>query len=571
MDALAARVAGLPSGPALMTALNAAALPAPDKEALAGVVVAVLVDAAGGVFFFVFFFRVHQAAIGRGSRGRATPPTRPRQSALPTFSPGTAHRGRRCVYPNRNQRACAGPAFYRARARARPPSLDLSTSPPPPPPSLCILPAAGKENGGAPSPPATTAAAIAPAPAIVYDLAAADCVLPGLALTHPRATFDAAFFVADRLLVLSTGAKPPGAPAGAPAATRQLAIPAAAITSIAVIEDVPEDAGAVLMLLAARAGVGGAPLAWGKTPLTTLAVRLPAGAAADVGWGAGPAAPRLAGHTAVVLCQALGRLGVPAAAFDAPSPGVFRAAASTAGGGCAVGAAVGAHQGYVFPLGRGLAFVGRPPALVPLAGVWRAVLGRARGGGSASFDLVLIPSKKSAAAAAPAGAAGAGGAPPPPKKKAKPLEFSCLPKAELGAVQAWLGERGVGVILAGDEGAAAAGEEEEDEDDDDDGDGGGGGEAGAGEDDEGDGDGEGGSSEEDSDFVPGSPSSDGDRSDLTDEEEGGSGGGGDGGSGEEEGSESGSDDDSGSASLGSEGEGGSEEEGAGRAAKRARE
>ena len=553
MDSLTDRVSSLPSGPALVSVLKAVTLPAPEKEALASRVEAVLADAvaAVGAFLCILSF-IERDDVGVGRRGRPAISTHAWDGTLNGASVRSAHRVR-LFHPHSPARPCIG-----GLARAIFISHHLS------PPNTA---AAGKENGGAPTPPTATAT---PA-ALTTDLATADCVLPGLTLTHPRATFTAAFYVADRTLVLSTTFKAPGASTATP---RELAIPASAITSIAVIEDVPEDAGAVLMLVAVKHGVGGAPLVWGKAPLPTLALRLPSGAASDVGWGKSADAPRLAGHTAVVLCQALGRLGVPPGAFDAPSPAIFRAAASTAGGGCAVGAAVGAHQGYAFPLARGLAFVGRPPALVTMAGIWRAVLGRARGGGSASFDLILIPKKRGGGQGGgnPAAAAAAGAAAGAPNRKVKPLEFSSLPKAELGAVQAWLGELGVGVVLAGDEGAAAAGEAE-----------GGEGEEGEGAEEArgaaaeaGDDDDEDGSSEEDSDFVPGSPSSDGDRSDVTDEEGGGGTGrkqgDGDDEDGSESGSGSGSDDDdddagSGSASLGS---GEEESEGGKRAAKRAR-
>jgi len=550
MDALSARVAGLPSGPALVSTLKASILPPDAQEAVAAAVVAVLAEAsAGGAFFCLRW-----VCVGFAPRWK-------------DWHPLAAARGRvyRCAARNMSSLACVGDIgvaiTFRRCARivslalslARAPSA-ASTFPLSPSPSKTHA-APGKENGGAPSPPAS-------AP-VATDLAAADCILPGLTLTHPRATFTAAFFGKDRRLVLSASFKAPGAATATP---RELAIPATAIASVAVIEDVPEDAGAVLLLLALKGGAdggGGAPAAtWGKAALSTLAIRLAPGAASDVAWGSGPDAPRLAGHTAVVLCQALGRLGVPPPGFDAPSPATFRAVASTAGGGCAVGAAVGAAQGYVFPLARGLAFAGRPPALVPLAGVWQAVLGRARGGGAASFDLILIPKKKKKE-----GGGGDGGAAGKPKK-VKPLEFSSLPKAELGVVQAWLFERGVGVVLAGDEGAAAAGEEEEEEEEEEETregeDKAGATAAGADEDEKE----EGGSSEEDSDFQPGSSSSDGDRSEPTDGS-GGSGSGGGSSSEEEE-----SDGDSGSASLGSgddDGDGeASEGEGGGPAAKRAR-
>lgn len=71
MDALTARVAGLPSGPALISALKATPLLTPEKETLAGAVAAVLVDVAaeGGAFFFLYFFCLSSSADGRGRKG----------------------------------------------------------------------------------------------------------------------------------------------------------------------------------------------------------------------------------------------------------------------------------------------------------------------------------------------------------------------------------------------------------------------------------------------------------------------------------------------------------------------
>jgi hypothetical protein len=494
MDALAARTAGLASGPALASSLKAVA-DATARDAIATAVVAVLDESAG-----------------RGER----------ESLAPRF-------------------------FFRfVFSRARHHALDTSAQ------TQHNNPPVGKENGGAPTPPSSAQPSLT-------DLASASCVLPGLALTHPRGAFVAAFFGGDKLVLRTAGKD--GRPSTDPASgARELVVPATAIDAIAVLEDVPEDAGAVLVLL----HVGNGGVAWGKATLDTLAVRFGPGASADVAWtdASDGSQAQLTGHAAVVLCQALGRLGVPPGAFDAPAPATFRAAASAAGGGCALGAAVGPRQGYLFPLARGLVFVGKPPALVPLAGVRAAVLGRARGGGSASFDLLLVLKEGK-------GDGKAGG------KKPKPLEFSALPRAELGVVQAWLGERGVRTLVAGDDGAAAAAaaaesseeESEEEESEEESGseeeEGGkrkrkaglaAAGAPGADEDDDDD------DSEDDSDFEPGSPSSDGDRSVPTSDEEDGS----DSGSSDSDGG-------SGSASLGSESESEEGSEGgAAHPAKRAR-
>ena len=125
-----------------------------------------------------------------------------------------------------------------ARHHRRP----LPTHAPPPPA------AKGKENG---------------APAPLTSLAGAAGVLPGLACTAPHGTFDAAFFPRDKLVLRS-------APKAAGAAVREAVVPVGAVRAIAVLESVPEDAGAVMVLIRIADGV----VTWGKQALTVIAIRV---------------------------------------------------------------------------------------------------------------------------------------------------------------------------------------------------------------------------------------------------------------------------------------------------------
>lgn len=70
MEALTARVSGLPSGPALVAALKG--LPSEHAEAVASAVVAVLAEASAGAYVFCSFSSSHAA--GAGQNHLATAP-----------------------------------------------------------------------------------------------------------------------------------------------------------------------------------------------------------------------------------------------------------------------------------------------------------------------------------------------------------------------------------------------------------------------------------------------------------------------------------------------------------------
>jgi hypothetical protein len=83
MDSLTDRVSSLPSGPALVSVLKAVTLPAPEKEALASRVEAVLADAvaAVGAFLCILSF-IERDYVGVGRRGRSAVCGRPSQHML---------------------------------------------------------------------------------------------------------------------------------------------------------------------------------------------------------------------------------------------------------------------------------------------------------------------------------------------------------------------------------------------------------------------------------------------------------------------------------------------------------
>lgn len=93
---------------------------------------------------------------------------------------------------------------------------------------------------------------------------------------------------------------------------------------------------------------------------------------------------RLQGPSVVVLCQALGMMGVPPSAFCSPSSDVFQSSHK----GLAISAFVKVNQGWLFPLDSALCFVEKPPMLIPHSEIKSVELGRA-GGMSATFDLII--------------------------------------------------------------------------------------------------------------------------------------------------------------------------------------
>ena len=303
----------------------------------------------------------------------------------------------------------------------------------------------------------------------------------GVSFTQPWGSFDVAFFPGDKL-VLRSAQKAGGGPASAAANNvKELVVPVSSVRAVAVLDTVPEEQAAFVLLglkpAVAVPWASAAMVASGAGSLDCLAVRIPNSAPSEALSFEGNPAP-IQGNRAIVLCAALGKAGVPPAAFLAPDPAVFANAAALANGnggsggnGCSVRAAVKASQGHLFPLGdRAIAFVKKPAFLVSLRSLRAAELARA-GGGSASFDLLLH-----LGATAAGGGGESGGKEEAARKKV--LEFSQIPRQELAPLRKWLEERGVPLGASAEEGAgggrgrkkrkADAEEEESDDSDDDD-------------------------------------------------------------------------------------------------------
>ena len=314
----------------------------------------------------------------------------------------------------------------------------------------------------------------------------ADAVLRGLSLTTPHGPHDVAFYPKDRLVFRPTSA--PRGGAAASGKSRDLIVPVSSITAVAVLDAVPEDTAVYVLLRVAGAGLTAGA---GDRPVPVLCVRVPSSASTSVTFSGAS----LAGNTAVVLCQALGKVGVPPSAFLAPSPSVFRGV----GGGPAVRAAVRADQGFAFPLASALAFVKKPALLLPTASLAAVELRRTEGG-SSTFDVVLHFKDGS-----------------PGADLAAPIELSSLPRDDLPPLKTWLASCGVAVgagdvdapvrrggggEVAPDDASPASDTGDDDDDDDDD-------------------------SDEDDEFDPDAvsvSSRDSDDSGTDDEEEGGGGG-----------------------------------------------
>ena len=297
----------------------------------------------------------------------------------------------------------------------------------------------------------------------------------GVSFTQPWGSFDVAFFPGDKLVLRSAqraGGKPASASAAAAAVApvRELVVPVSSVRAVAVLDAVPEEQAAFVLLglkpaLAVPWASAAAVASGNGATLDCLALRVPNSAPEESLSFAGSDGPPIRGNRAVALCAALGRAGVPPAAFLAPDAAVFsNAAAGGGGGGCSVRAAVKASQGHLFPLGdRAIAFVKKPAFLVSLRSLRAAELARV-GTGSASFDLLL----HLRAAPGGGGGGGEGGA----EREGKVIEFGQIPRQELAPLRKWLEERGVPLGASAEEGAgggkrkAAATAEEESDDDD---------------------------------------------------------------------------------------------------------
>ena len=336
--------------------------------------------------------------------------------------------------------------------------------------------ASGKENSAAaPAPAPAAPAAPAPATQQLTPLDDAAAIMRSLGVIQPWGSFDVAFFPNDKLVLRSVQK------AGASSANvKELVVPVSSVRAVAVLDAVPEEQAAFVLLGLKPAlsipWASAAMLAKGDGELDCLALRIPNSAPEESLSFSGNPLP-IQGNRAIVLCAALGKAGVPPSAFLAPDPSVFSNAAAASssangssgrgsgngGGGCSVRAAVKASQGHLFPLGdRAIAFVKKPAFLVSLKSLRAAELARV-GTGSASFDLLLH--LKASSSSTPGGAA--------EKEERKVLEFGQIPRQELAPLRKWLEERGVPLGASAEEGGAgegkrkaAAGAEEEESDDD---------------------------------------------------------------------------------------------------------
>lgn len=335
----------------------------------------------------------------------------------------------------------------------------------------------GKENG-ATATAATAAAPAAPAPAPppkqqqqLTPLDDAAAVMRGLSVIQPWGSFDAAFFPKDKL-VLRSAQKAGGASSSSTANVKEVVVPISSIRAVAVLDAVPEEQAAFVLLglkpAVSLPWVSAAAAASGGDSLECLALRIPNSAPAEsLSFAGNPTTP-IQGPRAVVLCAALGKSGVAPNAFLSPDPSVFANAAASAnggggtGGGCSVRAAVKASQGHLFPLGdRAIAFVKKPAFLVSLKALSAAELARA-GGGSASFDL-LLHLKASSNASSSSGGEKA-------NNETRVIEFGQIPRQELAPLRKWFEDRRVPLGASAEEGAgggrkkkASAEEEEEEE------------------------------------------------------------------------------------------------------------
>ena len=305
----------------------------------------------------------------------------------------------------------------------------------------------------------------------------AAAIMRGLSVIQPWGSFDVAFFPKDKL-VLRTAQKAVGNASAAPAAAtasatvKELVVPVSSVRAVAVLDVVPEEQAAFVLLglkpavVLPWASATSAATASGGNALECLALRIPNSAPPESLNFAGSPTP-IQGNRAIVLCATLGKAGVPPAAFLAPDPAVFSNA--FANGGCSVRAAVRASQGHLFPLGdRAIAFVKKPAFLISLKALEAAELARA-GGGSASFDLLLHLKPKPP----PSSSSGGGGERDRDTNAAaaaatRVLEFGQIPRQELAPLRKWLEERGVPLGASAEDGAGGKGKRKVEESDDDD-------------------------------------------------------------------------------------------------------
>ncbi|KAG2501087.1 hypothetical protein HYH03_000905 [Edaphochlamys debaryana] len=183
-------------------------------------------------------------------------------------------------------------------------------------------------------------------------------------------------------------------------AKTSIAIPTSAITHVAILDQIPQDTRKRCLLVIALNRSGPAAMN-GKQRLQAVVIQTLESDTLDL---VAPSGEALQGPTVAVVCQAVGMAIPDFANFLAPSPELY----TSAKGNVAVGAVVGASQGFLFPLEGALLFAERPPLLLPHVATLAYEVRRPQ---SSTCDLVVHMREGDAIV---------------------PVEFSQVEKAELG-------------------------------------------------------------------------------------------------------------------------------------------
>ncbi|KAG2435138.1 hypothetical protein HXX76_007223 [Chlamydomonas incerta] len=255
--------------------------------------------------------------------------------------------------------------------------------------------AAASANGKENTPVAAACAVAAPSDASLV------VKFPGLSLNSPRGKFDVGF--SPEALVLSN-------------AKSSVVVPVAAITHVAILDQIPQDTKKRCLLFVVLDRNGPAVLN-GKQRLEAVIIQTLETEMLRATTAGGEA---LDGPAAAVLCEALALVKPGFQDFIAPDPDLFR----TAKGHVGVSAYVKASAGHLFPLRGGLLFAERPPLFLPAADVLAVEYRRPQ---SATFDLVLHVRPREGGSGSSAAAA----------TSVQQLEFSQVDKAELGRLQSY--------------------------------------------------------------------------------------------------------------------------------------
>ncbi|PNW86518.1 hypothetical protein CHLRE_02g089850v5 [Chlamydomonas reinhardtii] len=222
---------------------------------------------------------------------------------------------------------------------------------------------------------------------------------PGLSLVAPRGKFDVGF--SPEALVLSN-------------AKSSVVVPVAAITHVAILDQIPQDTKKRCLMFVVLERNGPAVMN-GKQRLEAVIIQTLETEELRAVTSKGEA---LDGPAAAVLCEALALVKPGFEEFIAPDPDLFR----TAKGHLGVSAYVKASPGHLFPLRGGLLFAERPPMFLPLADVLAVEYRRPQ---SATFDLVLHVRPRE------------GGSGSSSSSSVQQLEFSQVDKAEMGRLQSY--------------------------------------------------------------------------------------------------------------------------------------